>query len=123
MKNSAPESIAQRKAQLVAEGAAYRSGIGDATQAVKEGLRAQSLARNALGYFTTIGFSLLKGRTGVAGLGLQTALPLLMSGAAALNKKPRLKFLLRSGLIAGAVGTLASIIIKKKKAAVAAQER
>ncbi len=123
MKNSAPESIAQRKAQLVAEGAAYRSGIGDATQAVKEGLRAQSLARNALGYFTTIGFSLLKGRTGVAGLGLQTALPLLMSGVAALNKKPRLKFLLRSGLIAGAVGTLASIIIKKKKAAVAAQER
>ena len=123
MKNSASESIAQRKAQLVAEGAAYRSGIGDATQAVKEGLRAQSLARNALGYFTTIGFSLLKGRTGVAGLGLQTALPLLMSGVAALNKKPRLKFLLRSGLIAGAVGTLASIIIKKKKAAVAAQER
>lgn len=123
MKNSAPESIAQRKAQLVAEGAAYRSGIGDATQAVKEGLRAQSLARNALGYFTMIGFSLLKGRTGVAGLGLQTALPLLMSGVAALNKKPRLKFLLRSGLIAGTVGTLASIIIKKKKAAVAAQER
>jgi hypothetical protein len=123
MKNSALESIAQRKAQLVAEGAAYRSGIGDATQAVKEGLRAQSLARNALGYFATIGFSLLKGRTGVAGLGLQTALPLLMSGVAALNKKPRLKFLLRSGLIAGTVGTLASIILKKKKAAVAAQER
>jgi len=119
MKNSTQASLAQRKTQLVEEGAAYRSGIGEATQAIKASLRAESLARNALGYLATIGFGLLKRRTGVASGGLQTMLPLLIGGISALKRTPWLKSLLRSTLIAGTVGTVVSMVARKKKAAAA----
>ncbi len=116
MKNSTQVSLAQRKAQLVEEGAAYRSGISQATQAIKASLRAESLVRNALGYLAMIGFGLLKRHTGAASGGLQTMLPLLLGGISALKRKSWLKSLLRSALIAGAVGTAVSMVARKKKA-------
>ncbi len=121
MKNPTQASIAQRKAKLVEEGAAYRSGIGEAAQAIEASLRMESLARNALGYLATIGFGLLKKRTGAAGVGLQTALPLLIGGISVLKRKPWVKSLLRSALIAGTVGTVVSMVARKKKAVTAPQ--
>ena len=107
---------AQRKQLLVQEAAAYRAGLTDATNEVKASIGAESIARSALSYLGMAAFGVIKSRTGLAGVGLQTVLPFLISGMSALSKKSLGKSALRSGVLLGAVAALVCFLVKKKKA-------
>ena len=109
---------ADRKRQLIAQGAVYRAEVLHAKQMTRAGLRPDSLARGALHQVAGVALSMIGKKAGVnlAGAGAQTLLPLLLSaGSALLRKKSLLKPLLRGSLIAGGVAAIAVFFAKKKK--------
>ena len=109
-------SLAQRKEKLVREGVSYRSAISDAQGVIKDSLRAESLARSAIAHITTAAYAAFKSGAGLKGANLQTLVPLLVGGVSALSKKALLKPIVRGALILGALGTILTFVVKKKKA-------
>ncbi len=111
---------ADRKKQLIAQGAVYRAEVILAKQAMQVSLQPDSLAKSALHQIALAAFSLLKNRGAAAlpGVNLQTVVPLVMAGVSALSKRKDLvKPVLRGALVAGAVAGVVAFIAKKKKAA------
>ena len=117
-----PDSLAQRKAQLVAQGAAYRSGISAAQHSVKADLSVDELAKSALSHVVSAVYAAFKSRTGIAGANLQTLLPLVIGGVSALSKRSLLKPVMRGALVLGAVATAVAFVVKKRKAKQAQDE-
>jgi len=110
---------ADRKKQLIAQGAVHRAEVLHAKQTMRAGLRPDSLARGALRQLAGVVLAVVGKKTGIglAGAGAQTLLPLLLSaGSALLRNKSLRKPLLRGALIAGSVATAAVFFSKKKKA-------
>jgi hypothetical protein len=111
---------ADRKKQLIAQGAVYRAEVLHAKQMTRAGLRPDSLARGALRQLAGVALAVVGKKTGIglAGAGAQTLLPLLLSaGSALLQNKSLRKPLLRGGLIACSVAAVAVFFSKKKKTA------
>lgn len=110
------DSLEQRKAQLVAQGAAYRAGISAAQHAVKADLSVDELAKSALSHVASAAYAAFKSRTGIAGVNLQTLLPLVIGGVSALSKRSLLRPVMRAALVLGAVATAVAVVAKKRKA-------
>lgn len=111
---------AERKKQLIAQGALYRAQTMVARQFVRESLHPQVLARSALQQAALAVFSAIGKRNGggLPGMNLQTLLPLATGLYSALAKrKPLLKGVLRGALVAAAAAGVASLLLKKKTAA------
>jgi len=109
---------ADRKKQLIAQGAVHRAEVLHAKQMMRAGLRPDSLARGAFRQLAGVALALVGKKTGIglAGAGVQTLLPLLLSaGSALLRNKSLRKPLLRGVLIAGGVVAVAVVFSKKKK--------
>ena len=113
-----PQSIAlaRHKAQLVAQGAAYRSSIKTAQHAIRADLSVDALTRSALSHVASTAFAAFKSRTGIAGVNVQTLLPLLIGGVSALSKRSLLKPVLRVTLFLGVAAGALALVAKKKKA-------
>ena len=111
-----PNALAQHKAQLVAQGAAYRSSVKAAQHAIKADLTVGELTRSALSHVASAAYAALKSRTGIAGINVQTLLPLVIGGVSALSKRSLLKPALRVALLLGAVATVVAVVAKNKKA-------
>ncbi len=114
-------SRADRKKQLITQGAIYRAEVLLAKQATAASLRPDSLGKAALHQMVMTAFSLFRKRnvSGVPGLKLQTVLPILMSGVSALSeRKSWMKTVARSVVYAGlAAGTVAFLSRRKEKKA------
>lgn len=108
--------LAQRKAQLVAQGAAYRAGIRVAQHSLKTDLSVDELAKSALSHVASAAYAAFKSRTGIAGANLQTLLPLLIGGVSALSKRSLLKPVMRIALLLGAAAAAVAVVAKKRKA-------
>jgi len=112
---------ADRKKQLIAQGAVHRAEVLRAKQMTRAGLRPDSLARGALRQLAGVALEVVGKKTGIglAGSGAQTLLPLLLSAGSALlrNKSSLRKPLLRGALIAGSVAAVVVFFSKKKKTA------
>lgn len=109
---------ADRKKQLIAQGAVHRVEVLHAKQMTRAGLRPDSLARGALRQLAGVALAVAGKKTGIglAGADAQTLLPLLLSaGSAFLRKKSLRKPLLQGVLIAGSVAAVAVFFSKKKK--------
>lgn len=119
---NAHTSIAQRKAQLVAEGKVFRTRISSAKEAVKAGVQAESLTKAAISHIAAAAFALIGSRGGIPGVNLQTVVPLLVGGISALSKKALLKPVLAGAVVLGSLGAVASYVIRKKKARAEAGE-
>lgn len=109
----APISTAQRKQLLIAEGAACRARIGSAAHELQAGLHAQSFTKNVFFHTATMGWYLFKNRHSATGIGMQTVLPLLISGISVLLKKPWRKRLSGAVLALAAAGAVTSIMTGK----------
>jgi hypothetical protein len=105
----------ERKKQLIAQGALYRAEVLAAKATVSEALQPASLASNLLQHVARSAMVALRG--GVAGgpAGLQTVLPLLLSGVSALARKPRMKPLLGLVLGAATAGAAAYLGLRSRK--------
>lgn len=108
------DALAQRKAQLVAQGAVYRSEIRGAERAIAADLNLGKLARSVLGHAALMLYAAFKRRTETAGATLQTLLPLVVGGVSALSRRSLLKPALPLALLMGTVALLA----KRKEARV-----
>lgn len=111
---------ADRKKQLIAQGALYRAQVMVARQFVQESLQPQVLARSALQQAALAVFSMIGKRHGMGlpALNLQTVLPLVTGAFSVLSKrKPLFKGVLRGALVAAAAAGVATLLLKKKKAA------
>ncbi len=101
------DALAQRKAQLVAQGAVYRSEIRGAERSVAADLNLGKLVRSVLGHAALMLYAAFKRRTETAGATLQTLLPLVVGGVSALSRRSLLKPALRLALLMGTVALLA----------------
>ena len=112
-----PMTRADRKRQLIAQGAIYRVELLLSRQVIQHSLQPQSLARRVLQNIPKVAFAAFRNRTlGASGINLQTMLPLLMSGVSVLAKSGiRTKPLLRRAAIAAAVFGMIALISRKKK--------
>lgn len=108
--------LAQHKAQLVAQGAAYRSSIRAAQHAIRADLSVDALTRSAISHVASTAFAAFKSRTGIAGVNVQTLLPLVIGGVSALSKRSLLKPVLRVTLLLGAAAGALALVAKKRKA-------
>ena len=104
-----------RKQLLITQGAMYRSGIKSSKEKVVSGLRAESLARSAVKQIGLAAFAAWRGRSGLVGSGLSTALPLVLGGISSLWRQPKLKPVVRGTLIVGAVAAAYVFISKWKR--------
>jgi hypothetical protein len=114
MRNSA-----DRKKNLIAQGALYRAEVLHATQMTRAGLRPDSLARGALQQLAGVALSMFSKRAGGVGLGsgAQALLPLLLSAAPVLLRNKSLwKPAWRGTLIAAGVAAITVFLSKKKTA-------
>jgi hypothetical protein len=111
-----PDALAQHKAQLVAQGAAYRSSIRAAQHAIRADLSVNELTRSVLSHVASTAYAAFKSRTGIAGVNLQTLLPLVIGGVSALSRRSLLKPVLRVALLLGAAAAALALVAKKKKA-------
>src|ERR1035437_4003493 len=109
-----PESIARRKEFLLAQGVVYRSGLRLAQSDVRASLHPGSLLQSAVTNIAMFGYAAMKSRVQLSGL--RTVLPLLIGGITAISRKALIKPLLGGALILGAVGAIANVVIKQKKA-------
>ena len=109
---------ADRKKQLIAQGALHRAEIVLAQQAVHDSLHPDSLARSALRHLARGAASTFRKRkAGGLPIDLPTMLPLLISGISALAKaKPRVKKGAFGIAIAVAAAGIAVMFSKKKTA-------
>ncbi|MQR00953.1 hypothetical protein [Glaciimonas soli] len=94
-------SLAERKLQLLQEGAAFRAEMIHCRDAVRSNLNTRSWSKNLLGRATGMAYSLIK-QPATKAVGLQVLAPLLATGASFLSKKhyPRKSLIVGSALIA-----------------------
>jgi hypothetical protein len=113
MRNSA-----DRKKNLIAQGALYRVEVLHATQMTRASLRPDSLARGALHQLAGVALSMFSKRAGVGlGSGAQAWLPLLLSAAPVLLRNKSLwKPAWRGTLVAAGVAAITVFLSKKKTA-------
>lgn len=109
---------ADRKKQLIAQGALYRAELLLAKETAHASLQPDSLAKSALHQIVRGALAIfrrqnLTGLAGLAGGNLPTALPLVITGVSALAKR---KHLLKPVLLAGAIAGVVALVVKKKKA-------
>jgi hypothetical protein len=109
-------ALSQHKAQLVTQGAAYRSRIKNAQHAIGPDLSVDALTRSAINHVASTAFAAFKSRTGIAGVSVQTLLPLVIGGVSALSKRSLLKPVLRVTLLLGAAGGALALLAKKRRA-------
>jgi hypothetical protein len=112
-------TLMRRKAELVAQGKAYRSAILTSQRSVKAGLSMNRLAKSAVGHVVSAVCDIFKSRQAISGINLQTLLPLAISGISAfsrISKKSLLKSILRGALVAGTVATAVAYVSRKKNA-------
>jgi hypothetical protein len=116
--------IAQRKRQLLAEGAIYRASLAASMQEVRQNLSADSLARRAAGFVATAALGMIKGRAGIGGgigsiggIGMQSLLPLAIEAFSLFSKKPFLKKILRTAAVVATAMGAANMFLRKKKSA------
>jgi hypothetical protein len=112
--------IAQRKRQLLAEGAVYRASLAASLHEARENLRGDSLAKRAAGFAASTVFGMVKGKGLVEGLigqgiGLKSMLPFAIEAFSLVAKRPFLKKFLRTAAIAAAAAGAAGIFLRKKK--------
>jgi hypothetical protein len=112
--------VADRKKMLIAQGAVFRAEIMNAKEITHASLRPDSLAKGALNHIALAALAAIKGRSGpsIAGINLQSILPLLLSGISLLSKNSSLKPAMRGMLAVGAAGAgiAAALVWKRKKA-------
>ena len=109
---------ADRKKQLITQGAIYRAEVILARQATAASLRPDSLGKAALHQVALAAFAILKRRnfSGVPGLNLQTVLPIVMGGISALSKrKPLIKTAVRGAAVAGLAAGVVALLARRKK--------
>lgn len=112
-------SPAERKRFLIAQGAAFRESIAQASHVTQAGLRPTALVSGALGHVASTLASFLGG--GAGGLDMATVLPLVISGASTLGKRipfkrVLLKPMLGGVLVLGVLG-LTAVLVKRRKEA------
>jgi hypothetical protein len=117
-----------RKKQLVAEGALHRAELFLAKDAIRSGMRPESLAHGAVQQLAATASAVLRNRgigsLPVTGVQLQALLPLLMSGLSALAEKKSLrKAVLGVTLLAGIAGIAAAAISRNNGAMPPRQDR
>ena len=118
MKNRDIRNI--RKRQLIAQGAIYRTEVMLARQAVRDSLQPDTLAKSAVHKAGLAALAAFRNRNafGVAGLDLQTVLPLAMTGISLLiRKKSLVRPLLRGAAVSGLIAGVVALWVRKKKAA------
>jgi hypothetical protein len=116
---NAPFTLAERKKLLIAQGAAFRSEIVHSKYAAQAHLHPESLATGVAHQLVTFLLSALGNRSGagLAGIDLQTILPLAISGIAALSKRRSLWKPMAIGILtAGTLGAVVAFVVRKKKA-------
>jgi hypothetical protein len=124
-----PASLAERKRQLIAQGAAFRARVMQSKENARAGLRPDVLAKGAVGLAFPAMLAMFKRKSGAphaahataasspgAGLDLRTILPLVITAATALSKKRLPKPVLRGALLLGAVGAVAALVVHMKNA-------
>lgn len=106
---------ADRKKQLIAQGALYRAEVMLAKHIVRDAVQPQALIGNTLPHIVFAALALFRNRNGT---GLPAALPLVTGAVSALaKKKPLVKAVVRGALIAGVAAGVAMLVAKRKKAA------
>lgn len=105
---------ADRKKQLIAQGAIHRVEVLLAKRTVQARLHPDMLARKALPGIALSALSLFKRRAG-SGASLWAFLPLLSGIAARMKGKSLFRPLVRSILVAGTVAGVAAIFAQSKK--------
>jgi hypothetical protein len=111
-------SVADRKKMLIAQGAVFRAEIMASKEIAHASLHPDSLAKGAINHIMLAALGAFKSRSGpsIAGISLQTVMPLLLSGMSMLSKNSRLKPMMRAALAVGAAGIAAALVWKRKKA-------
>jgi hypothetical protein len=97
------DTIERRKAQLVAQGVDYRSGIKAAEHSIAADLSPGKLAKGVLAHIGSAAVAAFKMRSQAGGVKLQTLLPLVVSTVSALSKRSLLKPVLRVAIPLAAV--------------------
>jgi hypothetical protein len=98
------ESVADQKKRLLAQCAAYRSGIGQARSVVQANLGAETLAKTAFTQLTHSAqaafsnFSPLLQLKNLTGANVQALLPLVVSGVSLLARRSLIKPILRGSV-------------------------
>jgi hypothetical protein len=113
-----PAKSADRKKQLIVQGAVYRAEIILAKEMTEASLRPDSIAKSILHQAALAAFSAFKNRggNGLPGLNVQTLLPLVITGISALAKRKSLaKPVLRGVLLASVVAGVVAFISKKSQ--------
>jgi hypothetical protein len=113
-----PAKSADRKKQLIVQGAVYRAEIILAKEMTEASLRPDSLAKSILHQAALTAFSAFKNRggNGLPGLNVQTLLPLVITGVSVLAKRKSLaKSVLRGVLLAGVAAGVVAFISKKSQ--------
>lgn len=105
-RGSDADLLVHRKAQLVAEGAAYRFEIRAAAKSVTDDLHLGQLIKSVLGHVAVAAYAAFKSRTESSGAKLKTLLPLVIGGVSALSKRSLLKPALRAALLLGVGATV-----------------
>ena len=105
-RGSDADLLVHRKAQLVAEGAAYRFEIRAAAKSVTDDLHLGQLIKSVLGHVAVAAYAAFKSRTESSGAKLKTLLPLVIGGVSALSKRSLLKPVLRAALLLGVGATV-----------------
>jgi hypothetical protein len=111
-------STEERKKELIAQGAAFRTQLIDAKNGVHAGLRPDTLSKGAMNHIAMAVIDAFKNGSAarIAGANLSTVLPLVVTGISALSKSSLLKPVMRGVVIAGAAAAVAMLVLKKKKA-------
>lgn len=122
MQRKTPLSPAERKKELIAQGAAFRAGILHSRRGVHASLQPEALASGAFNRIISTVSAVFQSEKGEddahgAGVDLQAILPLLLGGVSALSKMRSLKPVLGGALILGVAGTVAAFVLKSKKTA------
>lgn len=108
------QSLAQRKQQLIDEGAQFRQGISQSRHLVRNSLAPASLARNVIGHlFGALGAG--AGGFSLQGLNLQKVLPLAIGGLSFLSRRALLKPALKAGMVIGAIAGIAALVRRGRR--------
>lgn len=111
---------ADRKKQLIAQGALYRAEVMLAKQAAHDAVQPQALIGHTLPHIAFAALALFRKRNGngLPGVVLPAVLPLVTGVVSALSKrKPSLRAILRGALVAGVAAGVVALVVKRKKAA------
>lgn len=123
MQRKTSPSPAERKRELIAQGAAFRAGILHSRRSVRASLHPEALASGALNRIMTTVSAVFKSESkdehaaDGTGINMQAILPLVLAGVSALPKMRSLKPILYGVLILGIAGATAAFVLKNKKTA------